>query len=108
MGRINFGRQILDERKGIRGPITLNGEQAGIFCHLQFPCKGGNAVLFRQNPGGDQPVFHRGTSMFPEPKDTYLDMRDGWKKGVVWVNGANLGRFWFIGSQQALYCRESI
>lgn len=31
-------------------------------------------------------------------------MRDGWKKGVVWVNGHNLGRFWFIGSQQALYC----
>ena len=57
-----------------------------------------------KKPEGDQPVFHRGYFNVSNPKDTYLDMRDGWKKGVVWVNGRNLGRFWFIGSQQALYC----
>lgn len=57
-----------------------------------------------KKPAGDQPVFHRGYFNVSNPKDTYLDMRDGWKKGVVWVNGRNLGRFWFIGSQQALYC----
>ena len=28
----------------------------------------------------------------------------GWKKGVVWVNGRNLGRYWAIGPQQRLYC----
>jgi beta-galactosidase len=27
-----------------------------------------------------------------------------WKKGVVWMNGHNLGRFWSIGPQQRLYC----
>jgi len=27
-----------------------------------------------------------------------------WGKGVVWVNGHNLGRFWDIGPQQTLYC----
>jgi beta-galactosidase len=26
-----------------------------------------------------------------------------WGKGVVWVNGHNLGRFWDIGPQQSLY-----
>ena len=26
-----------------------------------------------------------------------------WKKGVVWINGFNLGRYWSIGSQQTLY-----
>jgi beta-galactosidase GanA len=35
--------------------------------------------------------------------DTFLDMSK-WKKGVVWVNGHNLGRFWFIGPQQRLFC----
>ncbi len=105
MGRINFGRQILDERKGIRGPITLNGNKLEYFAIYSFPCKGVGTLSFSgKNPGGDQPVFHRGYFNVSEPKDTYLDMRDGWKKGVVWVNGANLGRFWFIGSQQALYC----
>ena len=35
--------------------------------------------------------------------DTFLDMSK-WKKGVVWVNGHNLGRYWSIGPQQRLYC----
>jgi beta-galactosidase len=34
--------------------------------------------------------------------DTYLDMRK-WGKGVVWVNGHNLGRYWSIGPQQTIY-----
>jgi beta-galactosidase len=27
----------------------------------------------------------------------------GWGKGVIWVNGRNLGRYWYIGPQQTLY-----
>jgi beta-galactosidase len=27
-----------------------------------------------------------------------------WGKGLVWVNGHNLGRYWNIGPQQTLYC----
>jgi beta-galactosidase len=27
----------------------------------------------------------------------------GWTKGVAWVNGFNLGRYWKVGPQQALY-----
>lgn len=27
----------------------------------------------------------------------------GWAKGVVFINGLNLGRYWSIGPQQALY-----
>jgi beta-galactosidase len=34
--------------------------------------------------------------------DTYLDMSK-WGKGVVWVNGHNLGRYWSVGPQQTLY-----
>ena len=26
-----------------------------------------------------------------------------WGKGLVWVNGHNLGRFWNIGPQQTMY-----
>jgi beta-galactosidase GanA len=35
--------------------------------------------------------------------DTYIDMSN-YKKGVVWVNGHNLGRYWEIGPQYRLYC----
>jgi len=34
--------------------------------------------------------------------DTFLDTR-GWGKGVVWINGHALGRFWNVGPQQTLY-----
>ena len=37
-----------------------------------------------------------------EPGDTFLDMRP-WGKGVVWVNGHCLGRFWNIGPTQTMY-----
>jgi beta-galactosidase len=26
-----------------------------------------------------------------------------WGKGVVWINGHNLGRYWQVGPQQTLY-----
>jgi len=37
-----------------------------------------------------------------EPEDTFLDMR-GWHKGVVFINGFNIGRYWKVGPQRTLY-----
>ncbi|MBS1601885.1 MAG: beta-galactosidase, partial [Bacteroidetes bacterium] len=37
-----------------------------------------------------------------EAGDAYLDMSK-WGKGVVWVNGYNLGRYWNVGPQQTIY-----
>ena len=36
------------------------------------------------------------------PGDTFLDMST-WGKGMVWVNGHAMGRFWKIGPQQTLF-----
>jgi beta-galactosidase len=48
------------------------------------------------------PTFYRGSFELSKCGDTWFDMR-GWTKGVVWVNGHNLGRYWWIGPQQTLY-----
>lgn len=49
------------------------------------------------------PNMFRGIFLVNEkPKDTYLDMT-GWTKGVCFVNGHNLGRYWDIGPQETLY-----
>lgn len=38
-----------------------------------------------------------------QPLDTYLDTT-GWGKGVAYVNGYNLGRYWpVVGPQMTLY-----
>ncbi len=37
------------------------------------------------------------------PADTFLDM-SGWGKGLVWVNGFNLGWYWpLLGPQMTMY-----
>jgi len=50
----------------------------------------------------DAPVIRKGTFDLKKVADTYLDMRN-WGKGVVWVNGHNLGRYWSVGPQQTIY-----
>lgn len=37
-----------------------------------------------------------------ETGDTFIDMQS-WGKGVIFVNGRNIGRFWKVGPQQTLY-----
>ena len=43
----------------------------------------------------------------PATLDTFLTIPDG-VKGVVWVNGFNLGRYWVVGPQQSLYLPGSV
>jgi beta-galactosidase len=47
-------------------------------------------------------VIRKGGFKLDKVGDTYLDMSN-WGKGVVWVNGHNMGRYWGIGPQQTLY-----
>jgi len=48
------------------------------------------------------PSFFRGAFELAEPRDTFLAL-PGWTKGVAWINGFNLGRYWSRGPQRSLY-----
>lgn len=49
------------------------------------------------------PVFYEGILEVTQPSDTFMSFR-GWSKGVAFVNGFNLGRFWpSRGPQCTLY-----
>jgi beta-galactosidase len=48
------------------------------------------------------PAFFRGHFTLITTGDTFLDTRN-LGKGVVFINGHNLGRFWSVGPQQTLY-----
>ncbi|MBE0711133.1 MAG: beta-galactosidase [Candidatus Aminicenantes bacterium] len=104
MGRINFGPRLID-RKGITERVTLNNMTLMTWDVYGLPMGEDDLRLIRF--GGrpaDRPAnFFRGGFELQAMGDTYLDMT-GWKKGVVWVNGHNLGRYWEIGPQQRLYC----
>ena len=48
------------------------------------------------------PVIYNGTFNLSKTGDTFLDMST-WGKGIVFVNGHNLGRYWNVGPQKTLY-----
>ena len=49
-----------------------------------------------------QPTLYSGEFEISKIGDVFLDMRE-WGKGIVFVNGHNLGRYWKVGPQQTLY-----
>ena len=100
MGRVNFGPRLVDDRKGIVGPVTLAGSVLTGWENYPLPMTDLSALRFSTS-NAKGPAFLRGQFELSSLGDTFLDMR-GWGKGYVWVNGHNLGRYWKIGPQQSL------
>lgn len=109
MGRVNFGQAVHD-RKGIHGPVTLTvtGAEPVTLTGWKFypiPLDGAMPKGFKFAKAPTQtegPAFWRGTFNLKKTGDTFLDMRT-WGKGMVWVNGHSLGRYWNIGPTQTMY-----
>jgi len=103
LGRINFGKYLLQNKKGITEKVLLGGKELQHWKMYSLPFHDLNAVKFSAaKPDGQSPVIRKGGFNLDKVGDTYLDMSN-WGKGVVWVNGHNLGRYWGIGPQQTLY-----
>ncbi len=104
MGRINFAEYMID-RKGITDRVSLNGMTLMDWQIFTLPMDEPYVQNLkftseeRTQPGN----FFKGEFDLATTGDTYLDVSQ-WEKGVVWVNGYNLGRYWNIGPQKQLYC----
>jgi beta-galactosidase len=112
MGRINFGPEIHD-RKGIQGPVTLKAAGGGVTALTRWeiaplpldvaPRPGAwQPVAGGAGAGMEGPRLWRFEFNLESPADTFLDLST-WGKGVVWLNGQALGRFWNVGPTQSLY-----
>lgn len=102
LGRINYGPFLNENRKGIIGQVILNSVELNGWQMFGFPFRDYAQFRFRSKEPTGGPVLRRGFFALSETGDTYLDMRS-FGKGMVWVNGHNLGRYWNIGPQQTLY-----
>jgi beta-galactosidase len=115
MGHVNYGSELGDN-KGILKPLTLhsNSSKQGAEAHVlsdwqtyllpmdEAYIQGLKGVVTNKNKAG---LFFKLilTLKLEQVADTYINLRN-WTKGVVWVNGHNLGRYWNIGPQYKLYC----
>ncbi|MFO1514043.1 MAG: beta-galactosidase [Verrucomicrobiota bacterium] len=106
MGRVNFGPEMKDP-KGLIVPVKLGGEvlRGWQIFNLPFDQKMLAGLKFGAPGAGSEvgaPALWRGTIEIETPGDTFLDLRN-WGKGVVWINGHCLARFWNIGPTQTAY-----
>ena len=104
MGRINYGARAA-ERRDRKGLLKRVGDLDRVTC-LPLDPAAVAGLPFRPLDGAAtaSPVFLRGVlTIDGAPADTYLDTR-GLSKGIIWLNGRMLGRFWeTAGPQHALY-----
>jgi beta-galactosidase len=103
MGRVNFGPGLLD-RKGILGGVTFADQFQFGWENYPLPLDDLSGLRFLPlEPSAIKaPAFYRTTLEVDDPADTFLAL-PGWTKGVAWLNGFNLGRYWSRGPQQTLY-----
>jgi beta-galactosidase len=103
-GRVNYGPWILTERAGIQGSVTLNGNTLTGWQIYSLPMSDPSALPFASASAetNSGPMFYRGKFNLTKTGDTFLDM-SSMAKGVVWINGHILGRYWDIGPQRTLY-----
>ncbi|MGF1431185.1 glycoside hydrolase family 35 protein [Kitasatospora sp. LaBMicrA B282] len=109
LGRVNYGPQLAD-RKGIAGGVRL-GQQLLLGWQM-FPLPLADPGPAREHPARehpapqseltDRPVLRWASLEVARPADAFVHT-EGHGKGLCWVNGFLLGRYWDIGPQQTLY-----
>ena len=103
LGRINFGPNLLKNKKGITQQVLFNEKELQGWEMFSLPFAQIDSIKFEGVRGGtEMPLLKRASFQLTTIGDTYLDM-SAWGKGCVWVNGHHLGRYWEIGPQQTLY-----
>ncbi|XP_032140802.1 beta-galactosidase-1-like protein 2 isoform X2 [Sapajus apella] len=108
-GRVNYGENIDDQRKGLIGNLYLNDSPLKKFRIYSLDMKKSFFQRFGPDKWSSLPetptfpaFFLSSLSVSSTPCDTFLKL-EGWEKGVVFINGQNLGRYWNIGPQKTLY-----
>ena len=105
-GRLNSTGAMRDERKGVRGARLGDRELTG-WQMYSLPMDNPAALIASSHKAGkltdsNAPHFSVGSFELADTGDSFLDVR-ALGKGLLWINGHALGRFWNIGPQDTLY-----
>jgi beta-galactosidase len=108
-GRVDYGPRI-GEPKGLIGPVSLDGVPVRGWRVLPLPLSdltpftsALRALPVSEAPYGVAgPAFARAVFDLSSPADLFLSTA-GLGKGIAWLNGFCLGRYWSRGPQRTLY-----
>ena len=109
MGRVNYGHKLLAEsqHKGIRTGVCKDLHFILHWNQYPLELKNPEKIDFTKEWYEDQPAFYAFDVELKALKDTYLDLTH-FGKGVVFVNGVNIGRFWDVGPTLSLYIPHAL
>lgn len=100
MGRVNYGPHLHD-RKGIRG-VRLGMQFLFGWEVYTLPMNDLSDVAFRDRVAHGEPGFLKGKFHARTDADCFIQTK-GFKKGIIFVNGIHIGRYWERGPQRTLY-----
>ncbi len=102
LGRVNYGPECGRDCKGLLDGAAIRNKILSDYEVWPLPLEDLAGLEFGEvQPALQRPRFYRGHWQADEVADTYL--RFPGVKGVVWINGVNIGRYWNIGPGNALY-----
>ena len=101
MGRIRYGPFLADP-KGINGGVRVDNQYQFNWEVRTLPLTDLDGLRFGTDAVPPGPAFHRAAVDIDAPADGFLAL-PGWTKGMVWLNGFALGRYWERGPQVTLY-----
>ncbi|XP_055314738.1 beta-galactosidase-like isoform X2 [Sitodiplosis mosellana] len=127
-GRINYN--VMNDFKGIIGDVLVNNVPLEDWTITGFPLDDVSQIedLIAESIGNDihehtgrfvdfsSDILTGGPKIFhatfdidaPEIHDTYINP-NGWGKGIIFINGFNLGRYWpLVGPQITLYLPKEL
>ena len=102
-GRVNYGSRI-GEPKGPIGPLLVGGIEPAAWQTLAIDLDTVPQLwqTTKTSAPGVGPIAWRATFTVEETTDLFL-RTDAWGKGLAWINGFCLGRYWRRGPQETLY-----
>lgn len=100
-GRINYGLDFVDY-KGLTGGVKLNFFELKNWTARLIPLYNTDGIKFTDDIPKNISAFYRATFNVDEPADTFFNPK-GLSKGIAFINGYNIGRYWTIGPQLTLY-----
>ncbi|KAL9890166.1 ectoderm-expressed 3 isoform 1-T2 [Glossina fuscipes fuscipes] len=124
-GRINYGYMM--DFKGLTNNVTLDKKVLRNWNMTKFPLESYDDIanlikidgpkwndISESNNNG---MLNKGPALYYGnlningeigPEDTYLDV-SGWSKGLAFINGENIGRYWpLVGPQITLYIPKEV
>ncbi|RIN82688.1 glycoside hydrolase family 35 protein [Mammaliicoccus sciuri] len=109
MGRVNYGYKLLasTQGKGLGQGLMQDLHFVQDYEQFHIQLEQLNKEHFEEEWIKDTPALYRYVFMLNEANNTHIDV-SAFSKGVVLVNGVNIGRYWNVGPTASLYISKTL